>query len=246
MEIFFWITGFFAAFLGNIAAFGINSILLPVAVSIFPFETALALTSIFHMFGNFGRIGFFREELDRRIFILFGSPNIIFTFLGASLVGEFPETILKSILGVILVLYSILGLTGKELRFESKRVYLIIGGSIYGFFSGLVGSGGPLRGAMLSSFGLTGGVYVSTNGGISFLTDVTRVSVYLWNRYLPQDFYLYVPLLFIVAITVGYFSKIAVKRLKTRQFKLVIHLAVLLASFKIIWGALIPLNKFFY
>jgi hypothetical protein len=160
MEIFFWVTGFFAAFLGNIAAFGISSILLPVAVSIFPFELALALTSIFHIFGNFGRIAFFREKLDKRIFLLFGFPNVIFTFLGASLVGVFPEALLKSILGIILALYSILGLTGKELRFESKRAYLIIGGSIYGFFSGLVGSGGPLRGEMLSSFGLTGGVYV--------------------------------------------------------------------------------------
>jgi len=60
-------------------------------------------------------------------------------------------------LGIILGLYSILGLTGRELRFESKRVYLIIGGSVYGFFSGLVGSGGPLQGAVLSSFGLTVG-----------------------------------------------------------------------------------------
>ncbi len=129
-------------------------------------------------------------------------------------------------------------MTGKELRFESKMAYLIIGGSIYSFFSGLVSSGGPLRGEMLSSFGLTRGVYVSTNGGISFLTDVTRVSVCLWNRYLTQDFYWYIPLLFIVAITGGYFSKTAVERMRTEQFKFVIHFAVLLASFKIIWDAL--------
>jgi len=237
MEILFWVTGFFAAFLGNIAAFGISSILLPVAVSVFPFELALVLTSIFHMFGNFGRIGFFRGKLRLRIFLLFGIPNIIFTFIGASLVGNFPEEILKLILGIILVLYSILGLTGKELRFESKKSYLIIGGSIYGFFSGLVGSGGPLRGAMLSSFGLTGGAYVSTNGGISFLTDVTRVSVYLWNGYLPQEFYWYIPLLFVVAITGGYFSKLAVERMEAEQFKDIIHVAVLLASIKIMWDS---------
>jgi hypothetical protein len=51
---------------------------------------------------------------------------------------------LKLILGVILLLYLILGLVGKELRFESKNSYLVIGGSVYGFLSGLVGSGGPL------------------------------------------------------------------------------------------------------
>ena len=62
MELLFWVTAFFAAFLGNIAAFGISSILLPVAVNIFPFELALVLTSVFHMFGNLSRIGFFREK----------------------------------------------------------------------------------------------------------------------------------------------------------------------------------------
>jgi len=56
--------------------------------------------------------------------------------------------------------------------------------------------------------------------------------------YLPQDYYWYIPLLFIVAIIGGYFSKIALERMKTDQFKLVIHLAVLLASFKITWDAL--------
>jgi hypothetical protein len=239
MEIIFWITGFFAAFLGNIAAFGISSILLPIAVTVFPFELALILTSIFHLFGNLGRIGFFRGELKMRIFLLFGVPNVIFTFIGANLVGIFPEAVLKLILGIILVLYSILGLSGRELRFESRKPYLILGGSIYGFFSGLVGSGGPLRGAMLSSFGLTGGAYVSTNGGISFLTDITRVSVYLWNGYLPREFYWHIPLLFIVAITGGYFSKLAIDRMESEQFRNIIHLAVLLASSKIIWDSLV-------
>jgi len=238
MSLIFWVTAFFASFLGNIAAFGISSILLPVAVSIFPYKLALALTSIFHLFSNIGRMGFFRGELDKRVILLFGVPTIIFTFLGASLVGVFPETWLKIGMGIILVSYSVLGLTGKELRFNSNKVLFIVGGSIYGFFSGLVGSGGPLRGALLSSFGLTGGIYVATNGGISFLTDITRVSVYLWNGYVSSEFYWYIPLLFVVAMFGGFFSKLAVERIRKEWFKVFVYVAVLVASLKILFESI--------
>jgi hypothetical protein len=238
LEIWFWVVSFFAVFLGNIAAFGISSILLPVAVSVFPFELALVLTSIFHIFGNFGRIGFFREELNKRVFLLFGVPNVIFTFIGASLVGIISDLYLKIGLGIILVIYSALGLFDKDLRVEARVSYLVVGGAVYGFFSGLVGSGGPLRGALLESFGLTKGIYVSTSGGISLLTDITRISVYLWRGYLPPGYYWYILILFIVAITGGYFSKLAVERFRSEQFQKIIHIAVLLAGLKLIIDAL--------
>jgi uncharacterized membrane protein YfcA len=127
MEIWFWVVGFFAAFLGNLSAFGISSILLPVAVSVFPFELALVLTSIFHLFGNVGRIGFFKGELDKHVFLLFGIPNVVFTLIGASLLGVIPEAWLKTGLGIILVLYSSLGLLNRELMIQSRISYMVLG-----------------------------------------------------------------------------------------------------------------------
>lgn len=236
MELFFWVTAFFAAFLGNIAAFGISSILLPVSVSVFSFETGLVLTSIFHIFGNVGRVGFFRGRLDRRVFVLFGVPNLVFTGLGASLVGVVPDGLLRALLGVVLVLYAVYGLSMRELRFEPSTVNCVAGGAVYGFFSGLVGSGGPLRGAMLTSFGLTGGVYVATSGGVSFLTDLVRISVYLWRGFLSPGFYGYVPLLFVVALAGSFFSKVAVDRIPRERFRRLIHVAILLAGVRLLLG----------
>ena len=134
--------------------------------------------------------------------------------------------------------FSLFGLSGREFRFKSNRLFLLIGGSIYGFFSGLVGSGGPLRGALLSSFGLTGGIYIATNGGISFLTDIVRVTVYLWNGYLSSEYFRNIPLLLIVALIGGFFSKLAVERIKETRFKDFIHIAVMLASLKILLDAI--------
>jgi uncharacterized membrane protein YfcA len=238
MELIFLVVAFFAVFLGNIAAFGISSILLPVAVNLFQFRTGLVLTSIFHIFGNFGRIGFFRGEYNRRLLLLFGVPNILFTYIGAYLVGIVQGFFLRFGLGIILVVYSSLGLVNKELRFNPSDLNCVIGGSIYGFFSGFVGSGGPLRGAILTSFGLTGGVYVATNGGISLFTDITRISVYLWRGYLLQEYYWYIPVLLLIALTGGYFSKVAVKRFSNEFFRKIIHLAVLLAGLDLLLNAI--------
>ena len=234
MSIIFWVTAFFASFIGNIAAFGISSILLPVAVSVYPYKIALALTSIFHLFNNVWRIELHRGKLDKRFFLLFGVPSTLFTFLGASMVGVFPETFLKIGLGIVLVTYSLLGLTGSKLNFNLNKSLIILGGSVYGFLSGLLGSGGSLRGAILASFELTGGEYIATNGGISLVTDVTRLSVYLWNSYVPSEYYWSIPLLFIVATLGGFSSKLVVGRIRKERFNSLIYTAVLFASLKML------------
>ena len=152
MKILFWITAFIAGVLGTIAAFGISSILLPVAVTVFDYETALVLVSLFHISGNIGRISFFSRNPDKQMIKFFGLPAVLCTFTGANLVGSFDESNLKILLGLTLFIYSGLGLLNHKLRFKPSKRNSVIGGSVYGFLSGLVGTGGPLRGAILMGF----------------------------------------------------------------------------------------------
>lgn len=241
MEIVFWATAIAAALIGTVAGFGFSSILLPVALSVFQYETALALVSVFHLFGNLGRVGFYRGGLDRRLMVLFGVPAVALTFTGAMLVRTLPMGLLKLTVGLILVAYSVLGLTGRQVTVKPTAGRSVLGGGAYGFFSGLVGTGGPLRGAILSAFGLDTKTYIATSGAISLLVDLTRVPVYLWSGFLTPGYYWYVPLLLAVALIGSYLSRVLVDRVPASRFRWIIHLAIMLVSLRLVAEALLSL-----
>jgi uncharacterized membrane protein YfcA len=93
-EISFFISAFISEIIGTVAGFGSSTIFLPIALFFVNFKTALVLVAIFHLFGNLGRINFFRHGLDRKIIITFGIPSILLSFLGASLVGILSQDVL--------------------------------------------------------------------------------------------------------------------------------------------------------
>ena len=59
-EILFFLSAFVAEIIGTMAGFGSSTIFLPLALFFVDFKTAIVLVAIFHLFGNIGRISFFR------------------------------------------------------------------------------------------------------------------------------------------------------------------------------------------
>lgn len=238
LDLVFWGVAFFAALLGTIAAFGISSILLPVALLFFEFRTALALVSIFHLAGNIGRITFFRSGVDLRFIIKFGVPSVVFTFLGASLVTFVSQPVLRFVLGLVLMGYTFLSLFNPTLTLTPNRVNSVVGGAVYGFFAGLIGTGGPIRGAILSAFRFKKSTYIATSGTISFFVDLTRVPLYLIGGFLTPPYYGHVPLLFLVALTGAYTSTRLVTRITTTIFRVMIQCAIALISLKLVYDGI--------
>ena len=91
-DILFFIVAFLSEVIGAIAGFGSSTIFLPLALFFVDFETALILVAISHLFGNLGRINFFKHGIDKKIIATFGIPSILFSFLGASIVGILLKT----------------------------------------------------------------------------------------------------------------------------------------------------------
>ncbi len=237
MEIFFWITAFFASLFGTIAAFGISSILLPVALNTFTYNTAIILVSLFHLSGNLGRIFFYHKGIDKQIITYFGAPAVLFSFIGAYFIDLVEVVYLKILIGLVLILYSSIKLLDKKLRFESNSRNSVIGGSAYGFLSGFIGTGGPIRGAVLSSFGLTGDRYIATSGVISLFIDVVRISVYVSKGFLDSGYYGYLPFLLFVALAGSFASRFVVKRWSVSGLSRFVQLAIIISGIKLVYDA---------
>lgn len=233
-EILFFISAFISEIIGTIAGFGSSTIFLPIALFFVDFKTALVLVAIFHLFGNLGRINFFRHGLDRKIIIIFGIPSILLSFLGASLVGILSQDILKVILGIFLIVISISFLFKPALKFPTNLWTVISGGGISGFITGLVGTGGALRASFLTGFSLEKTKYIATAALIALGTDATRIPSYISQGFLTEQYYYYIPVLFAAAIGGSYIGKRIVSKINQDIFRKIVLIAIILVSINFI------------
>ena len=230
IDILFWLVAFFAEVIGTMAGFGSSRVFLPIALLFLDFRVALILVAIFHISGNIGRITFFRYGFDRRLLLIFGLPSVILTLVGALLVNYTPQLFLKLLLGFFLIVYSLVSLLTPGFSFPPNKRNGLIGGSLSGFFAGLIGTGGALRGAFLTSFNLEKSVYISTAAAVSLAVDVTRIPVYFRSGFLEPQFYYYIPILFIIAILGSFTGNKIVNKIPQSKFRKFVLLVIVLVS----------------
>jgi uncharacterized protein len=235
-DILFFIVAFISEVIGAVAGFGSSTIFLPLALFFVDFETALILVAISHLFGNLGRINFFRHGIDKKVIATFGIPSILFSFLGASIVGILSQDILKVILGIFLIIISVSFLVRPSLKVPTNRNMVITGGGISGLITGLVGTGGALRATFLTGFNLEKTKYIATAAVIALGTDATRIPLYLTQGFLLQHYYYYIPILFVTSIGGSYVGKKIVGRIDQNIFKKIVLIAIILVSINFVIG----------
>ena len=232
-DILFFVVAFISEVIGAIAGFGSSTIFLPLALFFVDFETALILVAISHIFGNLGRINFFRHGIDKKIIATFGILSILFSFLGASIVGILSQDILKVTLGAFLIIISALFLVKPSLKVPTNRNIVMAGGGISGLITGLVGTGGALRATFLTGFNLEKTKYIATAAVIALGTDATRIPLYLSQGFLLQYYY-YIPILAATAIGGSYIGKKIVGKIDQNIFRKIVLIAIILVSINFI------------
>ena len=235
MDILFFLAAFFSEVIGTIVGFGSSTVFLPLALFFVDFKTALVLVAFLHVFGNLGRIGFFRHGLDKRTLVIFGIPSVVLTLLGTFLVSYISQDLFKGILGLFLVVYALISLWKEDLTVKQTLASSIIGGGLSGFLAGLIGTGGALRGAFLTAFGIPKEKYIATAAAIALAVDLTRIPVYFAGGFLRQEFYWYIPFLFVIALVGSFTGKQIVTKIPQKNFKKAVLVAILLIGVKFIY-----------
>jgi uncharacterized membrane protein YfcA len=243
MALLFILCAYFAEIVGTMAGFGSSTIFLPLALIFVDFRLALVMVAITHISGNTGRITFFRSGLDKKLIIIFGIPSILLTLLGSYLVNYASQEVLKLCLGIFLMIFGLLSLYKSNLQFPANKITAITGGGISGFFAGLIGTGGALRGAFLMGFGLKKEIYIATAATIALMVDFTRLPVYFSQGFIPSNMYFFIPILFLTAILGSYTGKRFLNRIPQIKFRKIVISALILVSIKFIYDGLFYILK---
>jgi len=221
--------------LGTISGFGSSTFFIPSALFFESFYFVLALTAILHCFGNFFKITLFRDSIDWKLLWKLTIPAIIFTGIGALLSNKIPSENLKRVLGVVLVIIPLLKLLN---IYKLKKISITTGMTlvaISGLLTGLVGTGGAVRGLALSALQVHKNAFVLLSASIDMGADLIRAIIYIKQGYMDWDQWFYIPLLLVVALTGAYTGKLILKRINQKQFEVIVGIFIVISGFMMLF-----------
>jgi len=188
------VAAFLTALLTFFSGFGLGTIMTPVFALFFPIEIAISLTAVVHFANNIYKSVLVGKHANWSILLLFGLPAFVGSFVGAnvllwvarlspwirySLMGhEFEVVPINLLIALLLIVFSISELLPASPKWNFGRKGLIPGGLLSGFFGGLSGMQGAIRGAFLIKLGLNKKAYIATNALIACMADFSRLIVY--------------------------------------------------------------------
>jgi len=221
---------FISEILGTISGFGSSILFVPIASLFFDFKTVLGITAVFHVFSNLSKIFLFRKGIDKNITLKLGIPAVIFVIIGAILTSYLPTESLEFIMNIALVLLSIFLIIKFNSQLKQSNSNLILGGTFSGLLAGLVGTGGAIRGLLLSAFRLPKDIFIATSALIDLGVDSSRAVVYLANGYFKYEYIFLIPFLIIISILGTYFGKLILKFTSENVFRyLVLGLIIVIS-----------------
>lgn len=235
MEIFYiGLLTVFASIVGTMTGFGTSTIMVPVLALFLPPIEAIFLVAIIHWFGDLWKITIFRSGINLKLIALFSASGILTSFVGAYITLGADQDILLRVLGSLTSLYAIFLFVEKKFRIPANAGTALGGGALSGFFAGMFGVGGTIRGAFLSAFDLPKAVYIATAGAIGIIVDSTRIVAYFTGGatlpyYLWYGLFLFIPLSFLGANI----AKKIIDRIPQEKFRFVISIFLLLVGLKL-------------
>ena len=224
-----------ASTIGTLAGFGISAIMVPVLLIIFPLPQTLLLVGVIHWFNDVWKIILFREGISWKLFLAFGLPGILTSFIGSSLSLRISREILSRALGVFLIAYVLFIIFNRTFKLSQKLSVAISGGALTGFFAGIFGIGGEINAVALSTFNLKKAVYVATAGAISFMIDSARIATYIRGGIglepaILAGFLIFIPLSLIGAII----GKRGVEKIPQEKFRNFVAVFIFLFGLKLV------------
>ena len=176
------------------SGFGLGTLLLPAFALVFPPELAIAATAIVHLTNNLFKLALVGRLARMSTVLAFGLPALMGALGGAwvlralaglptlgayELLGHrFELTTMKLAIGSLIVVFAWFELRPGGESGAARKLGLVGGGVISGFFGGLSGHQGALRSAFLVGSGLSKERFIATGVWCAVLVDVARLSVY--------------------------------------------------------------------
>ncbi|MCX7743204.1 MAG: sulfite exporter TauE/SafE family protein [Flavobacteriales bacterium] len=224
----FFFLALISEIIGTIGGFGSSVFFVPMAEWFFDFKTVLCITGLMHVFSNSSKLILFRRHIEWKLFLKIGLPSIVLVIIGAWLSQYIQIEHADLYLGIFLIVLSVVLLILPKIKIAPTLINSITGGSIAGFTAGLMGTGGAIRGIVLSAFKLEKNVFIATSAAIDMGVDISRTIIYLWIYYLNFKLIWIIPVLLIISFIGSWIGKLILHHIPQKIFQLIVLILILI------------------
>ena len=222
---------------GTVSGFGSSVFLVPAAATLFDFHTALALTGMAFVFGSCAKLIWFRGHIRWQLMWMMGVPSVLFTLLGAYSNRGARVQIAELAMGGFLIAFAIAASIRRGPRLAANNRNAAGAGVVSGFLNGFIGTGGAIRGAALTAFGLPKSAFVATSAGIDLGGDIGRTAVYIAGGYMEAKYFGLIPVLAVLTYAGTAIGKAILDRVPEKAFKVIVASLIIVTGVLMVYDA---------
>ena len=169
---------FAASMISAVFGFGTALVLLAIGAHILPVQETIALASVSFAASTITKSFLFARHIDWKVAAIMAFASLPFAYFGASLVAEAPGDLIRRLMGGMILIY--VALTSFDLlpKFRIATPGLIAGSSLYGFISGLLGSGNVVKVILFREMNFSKHAFVGAMAATSVLSNAAKLIAY--------------------------------------------------------------------
>ncbi len=168
--------------LGSLASavFGFGTALLVLAIGshVIPVKEAIALATVLFTASTVAKSALFARHIDWKVVAVMALACLPFAYLGAQLLAIVPADHIKRLLGAMVLAYLALGLANALPAWRIGMTGLVAGSALYGFVSGLLGSGNLIKVIMFREMKITKEAFVGAMAATSVMSNLAKLTSY--------------------------------------------------------------------
>ncbi|CAG7652153.1 hypothetical protein PAESOLCIP111_06469 [Paenibacillus solanacearum] len=180
-----------AAFVQGLTSFGFALISVPLLTKILPLQQVVPIVVILSLISNISVLFKAWKHVDlRKIWILLIS-SLVAAPMGTLLLMYTDPSIIKIIIGFLILLSSIAILQGKSFSIRNERVAFVPVGVLSGLLNGSVGLSGPPVALFLSNQGVDKQTFRANITAYAFILNIITICTYFYSGLLNIEVALY-------------------------------------------------------
>ena len=181
----FILLGFLATLVSAVFGLGTALITLSLGPWILPVKSVIALSAVLFAAATLTKSILFHHVIPWRAIIGVSLVSLPFAWLGGLCVGALPADLLRRLLGLMVLGSLAVSRFRVGPRARPHRWLLGVGAAIYGFVSGLLGSGNLVKAILLRPMALGQAGFVGTMAATSVLANGGKLAAYAQAGLLP-------------------------------------------------------------
>ena len=214
------------------AVFGFGTALLVLAVGahILPVKETIALATVLFAASTVTKTFLFSRVIDWKTIAVMVASSVPFAYLGANLLVDLPTELARRLLAGMILLYLLLGVFKRLPRIEIGTGGLVFGSALYGFVSGLLGSGNLIKVVLFREMKISKEAFVGAMAASAVLNNLVKLTSYSLNGLLTADMAVPIAALAASGVAAAFVGRAILKRLKVRVFEIGVQVLLAVAA----------------